>query len=166
MPGLQLLRSGLPQPRAVVSFATVSLPASILPPGRMHELSEWNAGQQLRVLQRPLGGNHVVQLPPLHGRFTAAFVGYTALSIALTVGGLSTFLPPSIPYDLHCGIVRKSAGQQLEGGELATPHDDESWVTHKIDSAGLDAPNGLRSIPVFVDDRPQSLVQQSAATKK
>jgi len=45
-------------------------------------------------------------------------------------------LPPltdsAIPYDQHTGIIRKRARQQLERGEVATPHDDESWSVHGI----------------------------------
>ncbi len=42
------------------------------------------------------------------------------------------FAYSAIPDDLDCGIAGKRARQQLEGGEMATSHDDELRLSHGV----------------------------------
>src|SRR5687768_1843007 len=67
---------------------------------------------------------------PTAWRHTPAVAAAPAFAVAGSIDGLAPFRHPSIPDDLHAGIAGKGAGQQLEGGKVATPHDDESWVAH------------------------------------
>jgi hypothetical protein len=78
---------------------------------------------------------HVIELPPLRGRHTTPIAAGATLFIfqsANAIGRLAPLTDSAIPHDLHTGIVRKRARQQLEGGKVATPHDDESWLVHGI----------------------------------
>lgn len=78
------------------------------------------------------GREHVIQLPPLHRRHTSAFAAPAAICMAATIGRPAPLTHSPIPDDLYTGIAGEGAAQQLEGGELATPHDDESWFAHGI----------------------------------
>ena len=88
-------------------------------------------GQRL-ALSRGFQRGEIVELPPLHGRFAPAVAASATFAIARTIGRSSPLLPPSIPYDLHTGIVAEGTGEQLEGGKVATPYDDESRIVHRI----------------------------------
>ena len=112
-----------------------------------------------------LRGNHVIQLTPLRRRHTSPIDAGSALSLAGAIGRAAPLAHPAIPDYLHAWIIRECAGQQLERGEVATSHDDESWTVHDW-LADLPAPYSLGAIPVLVDDRPQRLVDQLAALQE
>jgi len=65
-------------------------------------------------------------------RHTAPIPAGTPLLIAQTIGRLAPLTDSAIPDDLHSGIARKRAGQQLEGGKVTAADDDESWFVHWI----------------------------------
>lgn len=77
------------------------------------------------LIRRGFRRDHVIQLAPLRRRHAAA-VAPPAFTLAGTIGRPAPLPHPPVPDDLHGGIVGEGAAQQLEGGELATPHDDES----------------------------------------
>jgi hypothetical protein len=52
--------------------------------------------------------------------------------MAQAIGRLAPLTDSAIPDDLHTGIARKRASQQLESGKVAAPDDDESWFVHWI----------------------------------
>ena len=78
---------------------------------------------------RPVSGDHVVQLSPLH-RWDTPAIGAAAFRNITAVARLPALADATIPDDLNHRIVRERARQQLKGGEVATPNDDKSWLAH------------------------------------
>jgi len=83
------------------------------------------------VLPRRVERRDVVQLAPLHWRNAPAVFTPAPFFFGGRVRRPPPLLSPPIPHDLHAGIVGEGAGEQFEGGEVATPHDDESGFAHK-----------------------------------
>lgn len=78
------------------------------------------------------GRNHVIHLAPVRRRCAAPVRASSSFAVAGTVGRTAPLSHPAIPDDLDVGIVGETAHQQFEGGEVATPHDDEFGIAHRI----------------------------------
>jgi hypothetical protein len=69
-------------------------------------------------------------LTPLGRRHTAAIRASAAIVFTWIFGRTAPLAHPSIPDDLHIGIARERARQQLERGKVTTSHDNKSLICH------------------------------------
>ena len=120
--------------RAAAAARTIPSDSQLRPPDRILTPDRLNGGV-VRWLVRSRGGfrrDHVVQLAPLRRRHAPSIAACAALRIAGPAGDWRR--SPIRRSQMICtaGIARECARQQLEGGEVATPHDDESRVAHRM----------------------------------